>query len=1103
MSKTYHDRVGRALELLRSGLKPYVEREMKARYGAAWLDEALKSLGREPEIDTRSGDAHLDVHGLLVIMWHQWQEVFGRTLGHGERSLVSELRGVRNRWAHQEPFTSDDAHRAVDSMMRLLTAISAPEARKLDSMREELLRVRFEEQARRRVRSAAALPTEGQPAAGLKPWRDVVNPHPDVASGRYRLAEFAANLDQVHRGEGAPEYRLPREFFHRTFLTDGLRRLLQNAVERLSATGGDPVVELQTTFGGGKTHSLLALYHLFSGSPPSELPGVEGLLAEAGVTGLPEVRRAVLVGTVLNPAQPVPKDDGTEVHTMWGELAWQLGGRVGFELVAQADASGVSPGTDALRQVLTRFGPCLVLIDEWVAFVRQLYTVHDLPAGSFDANLTFVQTLTEAACQVPNALVVAGLPESRMEVGGEAGREALQRIKHIFARVESCWRPASAEEGFEIVRRRLFQPIDDYVDRDAVIRAFMKLYHDVSQEFPQSCAEGDYRRRLESAYPIHPELFDALYGAWASVDKFQRTRGVLRLMAIVIHVLWERGDSSLLIMPGTIPIHDEGVRRELKRLLDDAWDSVIGRDVDGPQSLPLTTDGSTPNLGRYSACRRVARTIFMGTAPLEGAANLGIDERRIKLGCVQPGENPAIFGDALRRLTDQATYIYVDRDRHWVSTQPNVTRTAQERAANLDIYNVHSDIVRRLRVEKKVDDFAGVHAAPEDSDVPDDDVVRLVILGPECQRDKGEADKSRAAALNILKNHRSGPRFRRNMLVFLAPDRARLIDDLEPAVRRYLAWKSIASDREALNLNASQANQATSKLAQADEEANVRVGETFVWLLVPVLAPGEHDKGEIQWEEMRLQGNETLAARAARRLLNDEHLMTRFAATRLRLELDRHLWPKLDHVPLEAVWEALTRYLYLSRLRDKEVLRLAVEDGISRLTWGDTFAYADDWDQERGRYIGLKAGRVGQVIIDRRSLLVKPEAAHRQFEAEAASAAAAAGGELPGGAGTGPAGGAVRPGAPGVPGESLPLGPTPPKRFHGSVDLTDPLRISGDVGTIAQEVIQHLAGLVGAKVTITLEIEARVPNGVPDGVVRTVSENCHTLKFRDQGFEPE
>src|SRR5215211_5849265 len=313
MAISNHERVGKALGLLKDGLRPFVEREMQAFYRDNWVAETKETLR-----DTRVGgsdDALQDVVALLVIMDRHWGPVFRTTLGKAERSLVNEIIDVRNRWAHQNPFSGDDADRALDSIARLLTSISAPEADEVGKMKMELRRLIFDEQVRGEKRRSAGTAIESTASANLKPWREVVTPHRDVASGRYQQAEFAADLWQVHLGEGVDEYRTPNEFFRRTYLTSSLTQLLSGALQRLSGAGGHPVVELQTNFGGGKTHSMLALFHLFSGHPVAELPGLEPVLREAGPAGtepVPGVRRVVLVGTRLSPGQPQRKPDGTE-----------------------------------------------------------------------------------------------------------------------------------------------------------------------------------------------------------------------------------------------------------------------------------------------------------------------------------------------------------------------------------------------------------------------------------------------------------------------------------------------------------------------------------------------------------------------------------------------------------------------------------------------------------------------------------------------------------------------------------------------------------------------------------------------------------------------
>ena len=1091
MAASNRDRVGQVLELVGRGLRPFVERELKTEYGGHW-SQVVKQALEEAKLPAAK-DPFADVHFLLKLMWDQWNTVFRKVLGQAERTYVSELRDVRNRWAHQDAFSTDDAYRALDTAQRLLSAVSAEEAVEVDHMKQEVMRRRYEEQARTVTKRAAAVPTEGQPSRGLKPWREVITPHPDVASGQYQQAEFAADLGQVHRGEGSAEYRDPREFFRRTYITDGIGELLRLAVQRLSGVGGDPTVALQTNFGGGKTHSLLALYHLFSGVPPADLPGIEPILEQTGVKELPEVRRAVLVGTAIAPGSVHEKPDGTKVRTLWGELAWQLGGPEGYGIVADDDASAMNPG-EHLQQVFRRFGPCLILIDEWVAYARQLPRQQDaeaIPAGTFDTHFTFAQALTEAVKAVPGTLLVVSMPASDIEKGGEAGQIALERLENLVGRQDSPWRPASAEESFEIVRRRLFQAVSDHTARDAVVKAFGTLYRAQGVEFPSECREADYERRLQSAYPIHAELFARLYDDWSSLENFQRTRGVLRLMAAVIHSLWERDDRNLVILPGTVPIDDPAVQRELTRYLETSWVPVIERDVDGPHSLALKLDRENPALQRFSATRRVARTLFLGSAATAQAAHRGLEDQRIKLGCVQPGETPAVFGDALRRLTDQATFLYADGTRYWYSVQPTVTRLAQDRASQRTEDEVFAEITVRLQ-ERERGDFARVHVAPEGpSDVPDEMDARLVLLGPGSPHAAKAADSpALAAARAILEQRGTGPRTYRNTLVFAAPDKARL-QELEQAVRQYLAWRSIVAEQDALNLDTFQRNQAATKRDQADETVATRIRETYHWLLVPTQQP----QGELAWQEVKVPvAPEPLAVRASRKLRDEEHLFTQMAGTRLRLEIDRiPLWEG-DHVGLRRLRELFAQYLYLPRLRDESTLVEAVQDGIAKTTWNpDSFAYADAWDEKEGRYRGLVAGGYAGVLVDGSSVIVKPEVAARQLAEETGAQPVSADEE----AGTVAASGGEA-ASTGVAAQPAAL----VRRFHGVIRV-DPLRAGRDVAQIAEAIIQHLAALPDTEVEVSLEIDADTPTGVPDHVIRTVTENARTLKFDEFGFEKE
>src|SRR6185369_6975367 len=498
-----------------------------------------------------------------------------------------------------------------------------------------------------------------------------------------------------------------------------------------------------------------------------------------------------------------------------------------------------------------------------------------------------------------------------VEVGGIRGREALDRLRNVIGRVESSWRPATAEEGFEIVRRRLFEALagpDAYKQRDVTARAFADLYHAQSAEFPPECKGGDYEKRIQAAYPIHPEIFDRLYTDWSTLLKFQRTRGVLRLMAAVIHSLWEKGDKNPLILPSTVPIDDARVQSELTRYLSDNWAPIIEKDVDGPNSLPLRIDAEQPNLGKLHATRRVARTIYLGSAPTTAAAHRGIEDRWVKLGCVMPGESPAVFGDALRRLAASATYLYQDGPRVWYSTQPTVTKLAEDRAEQLkrDPDKVVQELDQRLRTDLRTKgDFSRIHPIPRSgADVPDDLDARLVVLQAEHAYTKEPGNAAEAAARSILETRGNTPRLYRNTLVFLAADKVRL-QDLDEALRRFIAWESIVAEKEALNLDPHQARQAETQRQAADGAVAARLPETYQWVLVPEQA---NPQAPISWQAIRLSGSDALAVRASKRIRSDELMVASLASTVLRKHLDGiPLW-RGDCVPVKQLVDDFALY---------------------------------------------------------------------------------------------------------------------------------------------------------------------------------------------------
>jgi predicted AAA+ superfamily ATPase len=972
---------------------------------------------------------------------------------------------------------------------------ASKEADEVHSIRLNLRRVTAEKDDKKTLRAAVDNPE----AAGLAPWREVLPPHDDVATGNFAASEFAADLYKVaFGGEEDSGYANPVEFFQRTYLTEGLSDLIGRAVRRLSGdNNAPPVINLQTNFGGGKTHSMLALWHVAAGLPIGEFPQETQDLLSANKYSGGKVNRVAIVGNHFSPSGVI-EHDGTHVNTMWGELAWQLGGPQGYALVANADANRTPPG-DALQKLLAAYAPAVILIDEWVAYARSLVGRDDLAGGTFDDQFTFAQLLTEAVKATSGVLLVISIPASESgddgenivvgsaeEVGGAHGLEALKRLQNVVRRVADQWRPASSTEAYQIVKQRLFKQPDAaaLASINATARSYVEMYRKYTDDFPRESRDSAYEDRIKRTYPIHPELFDRLYEEWSSLERFQRTRGVLRLMSTVIHALWVGEDASPLIMPGSIPLATGNVNSELTQYLQDSWKAIIDADVDGPNSEPALIDKDKPLFGQRSLTKRLARTVFFGAAPTIGAAHKGLETQRVFLGTAIPGDVPGNFHAALTQLADRATYFYSGSGKYWYDLQANITRTARDQADRLHKEDVWAEIVRRLQGQgRSRGDFAGVHVCPEtNADIPDTDEARLVILHPKVAHKRGAESPAKDFAQKATEHRGSSSRTNRNMLVYLAADEVRL-EELDTATRDYLGWAHVLNNEADLDLTQNQKNQAHQRQTQADQTTTARLLQTFTWALVPAQPD---PSAPFVMRETRVEGqSESLAERVSRRLGNDGDLSTRQAAATIRLAINKvpQIW-KDGCVSLGSLWALYCQYPYMPRLRDRTVLNEGVID-MPMLWQTDAFALATGFDNSGNRYIGLWIpGDPGAAPPTTDSLLlVRPDVALTQREAEEPE----------------PEPGPEPPGPPPPPPGPGPQ-PTPSKtRFYG-VKTLSPDKVALDFKNIADEVIANLRN-PGIHLVVKIEIEATDSAGFDESAVRTVSENAKTLKFDQSGFE--
>lgn len=938
----------------------------------------------------------------------------------------------------------------------------------------------------------------------LKPWRELAVPHEDVHRGTFQQAEFAADITQVHEGAATAEYQDPALFFRRTFITEGMGLLLESVAKRLSGKGGDPVIQLQTAFGGGKTHTMLAVMHMAGGKVATkEMDGIPAVLDRGGVLQLPSSKVVVLDGIRLSPSQPRVVQ-GQSLRTLWGELAWQLGGAEGYARVADADASGTSPGKQTLTDLLAAHAPAVILIDELVAYIRQFEDGKQLSGGSYDSNLSFVQALTEAMKAVPTAVLLASLPESEREAGSDRGVQALKALEHYFGRIQAIWKPVDTLEAFEIVRRRLFTRISDRSAADAVCRAFASHYVEHASDLPGETQEGQYLERMRAAYPIHPEVFQRLYNDWSTLPNFQRTRGVLKLMARVIHRLWQDNNKDFLVMPGNLPLYDGAVRTELTSYLQTGWDAVVDHDVDGERSEPAKIEQTEPRFGAVQACRRVTRTIFLGSAP-SGSNELarGLETSRVLLGCLQPDQPPHVFADALGRLEGRLTYLSKGNERWWLDVRPNLRQEMESRKKRFDDATVLDEIRTAVgRVVGGQHPFDAVHVFTRGQDIPDDWELRLVVLPPTAAWTRAGHNPARDMAQQILRTRGEQPRQKQNRMLFLVPDFDQ-VGRLKDIVRVLLAWRSIEADIKDLRLTLDnhQARQATQGREQAAQTLLRLVRETFRLLLAPAQLEKRNVGFEEVWEHYPLNPAAPAMGRELERVVFENELVIgEWAPIHLHNMLKKWYWNKIEtDVQAAQVWQHMCQYLYLPRLVNSNVLRTTIAAGAtSRDFFG--LAYGKEGDNYQGFSFGQQTTPVMESL-----LLIEPVTAagyeQRTHPESAASTAAIPGGEEKGGNGPDDGHQAVT-GASGGSSSSNRGGQerVRPRRFFGLVEL-DPVRAVLDFSPVVEEVVSQFTSLPGARVRIKIDIEAESEEGFGDGTVRAVKENANTLKFDSADFD--
>ena len=945
--------------------------------------------------------------------------------------------------------------------------------------------------------------------AELTPWRKVAKPQTDVAKGRYASAEFAADLSSVIAGTAAKEYGNSKEFFRRTHITKGIIKLVDMSMLRMTGHGGQPILQLKTVFGGGKTHTMLALYHLLKGLNKIDADILAAFDPSWQSNPPKKAKMAVLVGTALDPTKPTPIEGhpNLKARTLWGHLAGQLGGAKGYAMIEDADSKGVSPGSNTLTKLFEEFGPCCIFIDEAVAYVRKLHGRGKLTAGNWDGNIDFFQELTESLNKSSNAVGILSIPESDIEIGGEDGQKTRDAIEYRVKRQDDIGIPLDTDEGFEIVKRRLFNPDIDEDAREATVEAFCKLYLDESQIFPKKSSDVDYSVRLRSCYPIHPEVFDQLYGTWSQLEKFQRTRGVLKLMAKVIATLWQDNDNSPLIMPGTLPLFDKTVATEFTRHLDNetVWLPIIDTEIDGKKSVAHRIDGLNPMYGEMQMARRVARTLFLGTAPRIRSQASGLDILHIRLGTLEPGVPVSRPPDALEHIKQRSANLYDDGNRYWYDTQKNLNREAEERASQIEGFRVRDYIMNTLQknTAKGRGEFERVHFSDQPTDITDEMSQRLVIMPPDTKwTDKGD-EVWKETITKILESKGGGNRLYRNSLTFVICDSTRW-GDLEKAVRLLLAWTHISDHHETYNLDAFKRKEAKRMVKNSETTALSRLAEAYRALVVPVQ---DDPKGEIEFNTRNLPSDpiQSIAFKASQQMVNDAHLIPKYSPKLLSEDLQKWFLKDEEHIDLKRACEAYFQFTYFPRLKNQKTFENAISEGVSGRDFGHARSSKD------GVYDNPRIGEgFGSFQMDGHAVLIRKDVAEKVVKEAEEAAAKAADDTIPGG-GT-ESGGEDEQGSGGSDsGEGTDdSGTKAGDDEGGSGTLTTQIIIDANIKSdssrkefdeLTEHIVKQLIVDPKTNTKIRVTIESENSEGFDEATIRTVKENASTLSSIEQ--DPE
>lgn len=784
-----------------------------------------------------------------------------------------------------------------------------------------------------------------------KPWIESVHLHPDVLKEHADTDIFALDLGPLADGSGtvAPVYRDAESFFRASYITAGLSSLLHEVLKRLAGKGGSPILKLMTPFGGGKSHTMAALFHA-----ARKREALDILPESKGLPWPKDVRVAVADGQFFN-AKQGKESGGIKARTLWGWIALQLGGEAGYEAMRDNDEARVSPGGDDLMRL---FGdaPNLILLDETLEYLINAGGVKVHNTDLREQTLNFLKELTVAVSNSPRTVLVLALPSSKP---GEtlSHFQLLQTLDHFIGRKDTLREPVEQDEVFRVIQRRLLETLPDDADAAAAASAYQDVYTRMRKAYAASPAEEQQaaeegiqlRERMRLAYPFHPALLDLMRQRWASLPEYQRTRGALRFLAACLRAHHKAGKSGMVLGPGHVLLSDPEVKRAIVKelALMNRFDAVIQSDLVGANATAVKIDKlrakANPSEVGKGVAQQLATAIFLysfGGLKRDGEESSevlppGVSEADLLAACVGPDLDSLTAKACLSELRHACLYLHFSGVRYCFKQDPNVTLLIEQEAEAVtrDETLVESQI--RTLLEARL---AGHHAAiawPDSpAGIPDEPQRFQIAYLPLAFAGLTSAERE-SAALELVEQFGGKPRRYRNGLGLAVPA-ADQTEIVRREVRYLMAVERVAASARQHNLTKEQADE----LRERKATHAAAVESAFCKLYPDVWLP-KTDDGKIVFEKIAIGG------RPLQTMFNDRRQAMIFERS---MELLTQVQPRLfatlspgkivdlfklgEGTPPKAgvrcldVLDGFYAFLGFTRLTDKTVIQSAIARGV-------------------------------------------------------------------------------------------------------------------------------------------------------------------------------